>query len=166
MAITPLDIRKKTFEKHRNGLSKTEVEEFLVLVADEIEELRKERSHLVEKVEELNGKLQGYEKTEQLLKDTLITAQKATGELREGAKKEAEMVVEKAKLEAERIRLEAQQQARNLSEELRTLEMKRSNLTDEIAGIARTYLAMAERISDRKPSAERADSAERPGNTD
>jgi vacuolar-type H+-ATPase subunit D/Vma8 len=76
------------------------------------------------------------------------------------------MVVEKAKLEAERIRLDAQQQARNLSEELRTLEMKRSNLTDEIAGIARTYLAMAERISDRKPSAERADSAERPGNTD
>jgi hypothetical protein len=44
--------------------------------------------------------------------------------------------------------------------------MKRSNLTDEIAGIARTYLAMAERMNDRKTSAEAADRAKRTGDTD
>jgi cell division initiation protein len=166
MAITPLDIKKKTFSTQVRGLSKTEVKEFLELVATEMEELRKERALLAEKADELSGRVESFEKTEQLLKDTLITAQKATGQLREDAKREAELVVEKAKVEAERVRLEVGQKIRDLTEELRALEMKRSNLTDEIAGIARTYLAMAERIGDRKTSAEAADRTKRTGDTD
>jgi cell division initiation protein len=158
-----MDIRKKTFSTQRHGLSKTEVEEFIGELATEIENLRKERAQLTEKAEELAKHLEAYEKTEQLLKDTLVTAQKATNQLREDAKKEAELVIEKAKLEAERIKHDATQQTRGVGDELRTLEAKRSTLSDEIASIARTYLAMAERMRDRKPNAEAADSAKRPG---
>ena len=154
MAITPMDIRKKAFSTQRNGLSKTEVEEFIGELATEIENLRKERAQLTEKAEELAKHLEAYEKTEQLLKDTLLTAQKATNQLREDAKKEAQLVIEKAKIDAERIKHDAEQQ---------TLEAKRSTLSDEIAGIARTYLVMAERMRDRKPNAEAADSTKRPG---
>jgi cell division initiation protein len=158
-----MDIRKKTFSTQRHGLSKTEVEEFIGELATEIENLRKERAQLTEKAEELAKHLEAYEKTEQLLKDTLVTAQKATNQLRVDAKKEAELVIEKAKLEAERIKHDATQQTRGVGDELRTLEAKRSTLSDEIASIARTYLAMAERMRDRKPNAEAADSAKRPG---
>ncbi len=163
MAITPMDIRKKTFTAHRGGLDKTEVEEFIGELATEIENLRKERAQLTEKAEELAKHLQAYEDTEQLLKDTLVTAQKATNQLREDAKKEAQLLIEKAKLDAERIKHEATQQIRNVGDELRALEAKRSALNDEIAAIARTYLAMAERMSNRKPNAEAADSSKRPG---
>jgi cell division initiation protein len=157
-----MDIRKKTFSAHRGGLDKTEVEEFIGELASEIENLRKERAQLTEKAEELARHLKAYEDTEQLLKDTLVTAQKATNQLREDAKKEAQLIIEKAKIEAERIKQEATQQTRGVGEELRTLEAKRSALSDEIAGIARTYLALAERMSQRKPNAETADSAKRP----
>lgn len=163
MAITPLDIRKKTFTANRHGLSKTEVEEFVEEVATEVENLRKERAQLTEKVQEITKRVEAYEKTEQLLKDTLVTAQKATGQLREDAKKEAGLVIEKAKLEAERIKRDAESQIRNVGDEVRTLEAKRSILSDEIAAVARTYLAMAERMRDKKTNAEAADSAKRPG---
>ncbi len=165
MAITPLDIKKKTFSTQVRGLSKTEVREFLDLIATEMEELRKERALLADKADELAARLEIYEKTEKLLKDTLVTAQKATGELREDAKKEAELVVERARGDADRIRIEATQQVRELADELRALEMKRSNLIDEITGIARTYLAMAERFGDKKTGAETADRAKRTGDT-
>jgi cell division initiation protein len=158
-----MDIRKKTFSTQRHGLSKTEVEEFIGELATEIEDLRKERAQLTEKAEELAKHLEAYEKTEQLLKDTLLTAQKATNQLREDAKKEAQLVVEKAKLEAERIKRDAEQQIRGVGDELRALEAKRATLSDEVAGIARTYLAMAERMRDKKPNAETADSSKRPG---
>ncbi len=158
-----MDIRKKTFSTQRHGLSKTEVEEFIEELATEIENLRKERAQLTEKAEDLARRIEAYEKTEQLLKDTLVTAQKATNQLREDAKKEAGLVIEKAKLDAERIKRDAVQQIQNVGEELRALEAKRSILSDEIAGIARTYLAMAERMRDRKPNAEAADSTKRPG---
>ncbi len=163
MAITPLDIRKKTFTANRHGLSKTEVEGFIEEVATEVENLRKERAQLTEKVQEFTKRIEAYEKTEQLLKDTLVTAQKATGQLREDAKKEAGLVIEKAKFEAERIKRDAESQIRNVGDEVRTLEAKRSILSDEIAAVARTYLAMAERMRDKKPNAEAADSAKRPG---
>jgi len=158
-----MDIRKKTFTTQRHGLAKAEVEEFIGELATEMENLRKERAQLTEKAEELAKHLEAYEKTEQLLKDTLVTAQKATNQLREEAKKEAQLIIEKAKLEGERIKRDAEQQIRNVGDELRTLEAKRSTLSDEVAGIARTYLAMAERMRDRKPNAEAADSAKRPG---
>jgi cell division initiation protein len=158
-----MDIRKKTFSAHRGGLDKTEVEEFIGELATEIENLRKERAQLTEKAEELTKHLKAYEDTEQLLKDTLVTAQKATNQLRDDAKKEAQLIVEKAKLEGERIKRDAEQQIRYVGDELRALEAKRSNLSDEIAAIARTYLAMSERMRDGKPNAEAADSAKRPG---
>lgn len=158
-----MDIRKKTFTTQRNGLAKTEVDEFIGELADEIENLRKERAQLTEKVAELTRHVETYEKTEQLLKDTLVTAQKATNQLREDAKKEADLVIQKAKLEGERIKRDAEQQIRNVGDELRTLKAKRWALSEEVAGIARAYLAMAERIRDRTPNAETADSAKRPG---
>jgi len=163
MAITPMDIRKKTFSAQRNGLAKTEVDEFIGELATEIENLRKERAQLTEKAEELAKHLKAYEDTEQLLKDTLVTAQKATNQLREEAMREAQLVIQKAELDAERIKRDATQQIRGVSDELRSLEAKRSALSDEIAVIARTYLAMAERMSNRKPNAEAADIPKRPG---
>jgi len=163
MAITPMDIRKRTFSAQRNGLAKTEVDEFIGELATEIENLRKERAQLTEKAEELAKHLKTYEDTEQLLKDTLVTAQKATNQLREEAMREAQLVIQKAELDAERIKHDATQQIRGVSDELRSLEAKRSALSDEVAVIARTYLAMAERMSNRKPNAEAADSPKRPG---
>jgi cell division initiation protein len=159
-----MDIRKKTFSAQRHGLAKAEVEEFIGELATEIENLRKERAQLTEQAEELAKHLRAYEDTEQLLKDTLVTAQKATNQLREDAKKEAQLVIEKARLEAEQIKRNAEQQTRGVSDELRTLEAKRAALSDEIAAIARTYLAMAERMRDRKSNAEAADSSKLPGN--
>ena len=163
MAMTPLDIRKKTFTPDRHGVSKTEVAEFIEEVATEIENLRKERAQLMEKVKELAEHVEAYQKTEQLLKDTLVTAQKATNQLREDAKKEAGLIIEKAKLEGEHIKHDAEQQIRNVGDQLRVLEAKRSAISDEIAGIARTYLAVAERMHDRRPNAEATDSTKRPG---
>jgi len=158
-----MDIRKKTFSTHRGGLDKAEVEEFIGELATEIENLRKERAQLTEKAEELAKHLKAYEDTEQLLKDTLVTAQKATNQLRDDAKKEAQLIIEKAKLEAEQIKRNAEQQTRGTGEELRALEAKRLALSEEVAAVARTYLALAERMSNRKPNAETADSPKRPG---
>ncbi|MBM3323936.1 DivIVA domain-containing protein, partial [candidate division WOR-3 bacterium] len=90
MPITPLDVRKKTFATQLRGFAPAEVRAFLALVADELEELRKERGTLVERLDELTGRIEAFQRTEQLLKETLVTAQKATGEMRNVARQEAE----------------------------------------------------------------------------
>ncbi|MEO0115453.1 MAG: DivIVA domain-containing protein, partial [candidate division WOR-3 bacterium] len=83
MPITPIDIRKKKFSTQLRGINAQEVKNFLEMVANEMEVLRKERALLAEKVDELQAKLEGYVKTEKLLKDTLVTAQAATEEIKQ-----------------------------------------------------------------------------------
>jgi cell division initiation protein len=151
MAFTPLDVKKKTFATQLRGYSTTEVRAFLQAIAAELEELRKERALLAEQLDEARARLETYQKTEKLLQDTLVTAQKATGELRDDARREADIVLQQARLDAERIRLEHEAAMTRLDEDLRRLEAKRATLIDEIAGIARTYLAMAERHALRAP---------------
>jgi cell division initiation protein len=145
MAITPLDIKKKTFATQLRGYSKSEVRAFLAQIAAELEELCKDRGTLAESIDEMKARVEAYERTEKLLQDTLVTAQKATGELREDARREAEVIIEKARVEAEKVRLEVANRTTALREELRELQSRRANLVDEIEGTARTYLAMAER---------------------
>ncbi|MGQ9708828.1 MAG: DivIVA domain-containing protein, partial [bacterium] len=103
MALTPLEIRKKAFPKVLRGYAPKEVRAFLAIVANELEELRRERATLAEKVDELAGKLSAYEKTENLLKETLLTAQRVANELLVNAQNEHENIVEQLKQQYEQI---------------------------------------------------------------
>ena len=145
MPITPMDIRKKAFSNQLRGWAPAEVRAFLELVATEMEELRRERALLSEKVDELSARLETYAKTERLLQDTLVTAQKATDELHESARRSADSVLAEAQAKAEELVRKAQADVRQVQEQLRELKVTRSNLVDEIKGVCQTYLAMADR---------------------
>lgn len=144
MPITPLDIKNKTFSSQLRGLAPREVRSFLELVAKEVEELRRERGMLAEKVDELAARLETYERTEALLKETLITAQKATNELRTNAEERSRMIVERAEQRAREIILEGEKEAAKLKADLKEFETRRLNLIDQIRGLAHACLAMAD----------------------
>ncbi|OYD14082.1 hypothetical protein CH330_09425 [candidate division WOR-3 bacterium JGI_Cruoil_03_51_56] len=156
MPITPLDIRKKTFSTQFRGLAQKEVKSFLELVAKEMEELRKKRGLLEEEINELSVKLKGYERTEMLLKDTLLTAQKTTDELRSAAREKAKAMSEKAEQDAkgklqnaqkraDEIIHTARKEADRLKYELVHLETEKSNLLHQLRAIANSFLLMIDK---------------------
>ncbi len=156
MPITPLDVKKKTFSTQFRGLSPNEVKSFLDLVAREMEELRKSRALLAEKVDELSARIEQYERTEQLLQDTLVTAQKTTDELGKTAKEKAKALsgqaeqqakekVRNAEKQAEEIIRRAENQTGQLKNELGRLETEKSNLLHQIRGMAQSFLSMVEK---------------------
>jgi len=154
MAITPLEIRKKAFATALRGYAPKEVRAFLAIIANELEELRKERAQLAERADQLAARVENYEQTEQLLKDTLLTAQRAAEGMREAAQRERETLLAQARQEAGR-----------LQEGTRELRARRALLLDEIRGIANTYLALADRLEKQTPTnAETQDPGKRPGN--
>jgi len=144
MSITPLEIRKKAFSNQLRGLSPKEVKSFLELVAQEIEELRKERGALSEKVDELTARLDTYERTESLLKETLVTAQKTHNELRSSAEQQSRAILSQAEQNAKQIMLQAEQDATQFKARLQELEARRASLVDQIRGLAHACLAMAD----------------------
>ena len=144
MPITPIDIRKKKFSTHLRGIDAQEVKNFLDLVANEMEVLRKERSLLAEKVDELSAKLEGYTRTEKLLKDTLLTAQQATTDMKQATQKEAETTLEKARLEAQAIIQKTEEVTRRLRTEINELSIKKRTFFGELRGVIQSYLSMLE----------------------
>jgi cell division initiation protein len=103
MNITPLDITQKHFRRALRGFDREEVEAFLGLVAVEFEALVKETMALREEAARLREELAEHRSRERALQETLVTAQKASEEIREAARKEAEIMLSDAELQAEKI---------------------------------------------------------------
>ena len=109
MALTPLDIQQQRFKSRFGGVDKAEVDAFLVVVAAEMEKLHRDNHELREDQRTSRRLLEDYRAREDALKETMITAQRVTEEMRRAADKEADIIIGRAELEAERILAAAQQ---------------------------------------------------------
>ena len=102
--LTPLDIQKQMFTRNMRGFAIDEVRAYLHVVAEELERLLKDRERLFTENKLLREELQEYNERESILKDTLLSAQRVSEDLRETARRESEMIVKDAEVRAERAR--------------------------------------------------------------
>mgnify|MGYP000975480576 CR=1 FL=1 len=126
--ITPLDIQKKEFRRGLRGYREEEVDAFLDRVIEDYENLFRENQVLKEKIAMLEENIGRYREMEEVLKNTMIMAQKNADELRQNAEKEASLLLDQARLEAEQITSEAEEKAAEL---MQVSEQKASELLNE-----------------------------------
>lgn len=146
MAITPLEIRKQEFRKNLRGYDPHEVRSFLEMVSTEIENLLRDNANLSEKVKDLDAKIEDYRRMEKILQDTMTTTQKATEELREGARRESETIIANARVEAQKLLKETQAELAKLKEETKMIEHQKLLLVSEFRGLLESYLRLLERL--------------------
>ncbi len=143
MRITPLDIYQREFSKKKiGGLDENEVYEFLKKVGREYEMVYSENKSLKDQSERLTSQMKDYLELEKTLKQTLISAQKASGDLRNNAEKEAELIVKETEIQGERILDEAKSEMEVISRDLRELKKQRRMLKVELRTILESYLTM------------------------
>jgi cell division initiation protein len=107
MALTPVEIRHIKPGRSLLGYNRKIVDDLLEDVVESFEQVWRERADLADKVERLDGDLVRYRELETLLRTTLVSAERASQELREQARREASVMLEEAHAEARRIRREA-----------------------------------------------------------
>jgi DivIVA domain-containing protein len=114
--LTPLDVRKKAgdFTKSLRGYDPQQVESFLELASERLEELVKENLTLLERVERLSEQVAAQTGREKAVNDALVTAQQLREDISSSAEREADAVRAEAKVQADRIRAEAEETARRL----------------------------------------------------
>ena len=127
MRITPIDIRKQEFRKSMRGYDRDEVDTFLSMIADEMEELIGSSQEARGEVSSLNERLTEYRQMEETMRETLITVQKAADEKREIAGREAEMVLKEAEMRAGNWIEEAHRSIRDIKKELAKLRGMRDS---------------------------------------
>src|ERR1700739_2712944 len=121
MALTPVEIRHMTPGKALLGYSRGATDRLLGDVADSFEDVWRERADLADKVEQLENDLVRYRELEGLLRTTLVSAERASQELKEQARREAELILTEAHAEARSVQRRALSENERLITETRLL---------------------------------------------
>ncbi|MFO7812771.1 MAG: DivIVA domain-containing protein, partial [Pelovirga sp.] len=82
MRITPIEIQQHRFKSRLFGYDTTAVDQFLEMLADELEQLYHQNNDLKESLARTRTSLEQMREREKLLQQTLVTAQKMTDELK------------------------------------------------------------------------------------
>jgi len=131
--LTPLDVRKKRgdFKKVLRGYDPQEVDVFLELVADRLEDLVREVLQLRERADTLQKQVSSQTGREHAVQEALVTAQELRKEIRGQADREAELILQEVQVEARRQRAEAEAEVRALVRDAeRRLEQARDALEE------------------------------------
>jgi cell division initiation protein len=139
MTVTPLDISQKRFGRSLRGYDRQEVEAFLALVAAEFEALVREAQALrvdVARMDEEIGELRGRERA---LQETMVTAQKACEDIRESARKEAEITLAEAELQGEKIVQAAHAKFLKIADDITELKRQRSAFEAQVRAVVESH---------------------------
>ena len=123
--LTPLEIQKATFSRKFKGYNVDEVRGYLYLVAEEIERVLKQNDELMRENANLREDLDEHTQRERILKDTLLSAQRVSEEVKANAHKEAELIVKDAELLSERLTAQAMSRLADLERTIQDLKMER-----------------------------------------
>jgi len=130
--LSPLEIQKHRFSRKWKGLDPTEVGAFLDIAAEGMEELAREKAALeahIRKVEEENVE---HRERERILKETLVSAQRASEDIRGAAQAQAELIVKEAEDSSERLTHSALQRSAEIEKAIHELKLQRAGFRLEI----------------------------------
>jgi cell division initiation protein len=117
MSLSPAEIRHAEIGRGLFGYKRATVDDLLDEIVESFEQVWRERADLTDKVEQLEADLVRYRELESLLRTTLVSAERASHELREQARKEAELIVSEAQSEARRVTRDARSERERLAAE-------------------------------------------------
>lgn len=143
MRLTPLEVRKQTFARRRiGGVDPEHVQDFLNVVATELEDLLREQALLRERLDAANQKINEFRSLEETLRKTLVKAEGVTKETEEAAKKQGEHILQQANLRAERVLADARNRLRQITAEIAELSKKKDVFLNRFSSLVRNQLEL------------------------
>ncbi len=128
MSLTPLDIRKMTFNRALRGLDLQEVQDFLSLVAEELTARLGDNARLEQENRGYRQRLDDASRREKELQEALLHAQKLSKDITDNARREAELMVREAEVTADNIVSQAIEQANKIESKILELRTMRREL--------------------------------------
>ena len=103
MTLTPVEVRHLEMRRGLFGYRRGHVHHTIEEIADSFEAVWRERSELGERVHELEVEVGRHVELETLLRSTLVSAERAAQDMKEQARREADVIVQEAGAEGRRL---------------------------------------------------------------
>lgn len=121
MPLTPVEVRHVELRRGLFGYNRAAVQRLLQDIADSFEAVWRERADLAERCETLETELNRHTELEALLRSTLVSAERASQEMKEQARRESDVIVTEANAEARKIIRDAISEKEQLLGEIRRI---------------------------------------------
>lgn len=140
MDLTPLDIEHATFESTAVGYRKGSVRSFLERVARAQEALLRENRALRDDLDERADEIDDLREAEAELKRAVIAAERIGTEMKDLARREAELIRSTAREEAQATVRRAREEVRAAEAELARLERSQALVREQLRGQLTAFL--------------------------
>ena len=143
MKLTPLDVQQQQFRKKLvSGYDRREVDTFMELVRNEMEELITENMNVKQEIKDKTESLNEYKDREQTIKETMLTTQQLKDDIHANAVKEAQLIIADARIKAEEIINGAQGRYMEIINEIKELRRQKIQLEANLKAVLEVHLKM------------------------
>jgi len=142
VGITPIDIQQHQFKQRLFGYDTVGVDQFLEMVADELERLMRQNQELKETLSRTNTQLKELQQRESTLKETLMTTQKMVADIKTNARNEADITLTDAELKAERIVRDAEERRVQLVNQIQEIKRQKISFETSLRAMVESHLRL------------------------
>jgi cell division initiation protein len=121
--LTAQDVRHQEFSTKFRGYDKEEVDQFLEMLAEYLENDISQKGELKQKIELLEKQLEEFKNLEATMKNTLLRTQESVDDVRRTAEKESELIIREAQIKADQLIEERRERIRQLEGNYQVLQM-------------------------------------------
>ena len=132
MKVSPLDLRQLRFRTTFRGFDPAEVLALMAEVADDYENALRDVDRLRQEISKMEALLSQHREHERDLRNTLITAQKLSDEIRANADTQARQIVREAEGRSDLLLHKTQARLEDVQREIDGMKMKRREVENSI----------------------------------
>jgi len=132
MKISPLDLRQLRFRTALRGFDRAEVAALLAEVADDYEFALREVDNLRQEVSKMEALLNQHREHERDLRNTLVTAQRLSDDIRANADAQAKQVVREAEGRSDLLLQKTQARLEDVQREIDGMKLKRREVENSL----------------------------------
>lgn len=134
MSLSPAEIRNVEVSRALfGGYDRTGVNELLNDIADSYEDVWRERADLAERAKALETEAEKHRELEDLLRSTLVSAERAARDMKDQARRESDLIVQEAHAEGRRVTREMLGEKRRLEEAIRSIRAQLRTALESLA---------------------------------
>jgi len=128
VTLAPVELRHVHLPRRALGYRRGAVDQLLGEIQESFEDVWRDRADLRDEVERLEAELARYKELDVLLRNSLVSAERAADELRAQAGKEADVILDEARVRARETTANAEAERERVAAEVRRLRSLETNL--------------------------------------
>jgi cell division initiation protein len=134
MKVTPLDIQQIGFRRTWRGYDRHEVDAFVSSLSDTFEELIKENREAKDRIGALEASLDELKRKEELINQTLVSAERMVDDMKRQAQREAELRIREAEVAADTLTRKAREERVAIEQDVITWRRRQIELVEQFRG--------------------------------